>query len=363
MSGMISAAFRRFRDLLATVAGAGLVGFAQASAYAANTIGATLQRAILGDSGRRLREVAFVLRNDGAGWSYINDVDHAPVGMGAISVVGDDLRTTYAFIALRVISLFGGPDETMSSRGLTFGPSVGLDYTNWRLFMPLAFWVDKNAGVYSFGNIDPWLGPGTDTTIATTDASRFTVNHKTASADMPPVASVLTGGAGNAPGLECRLSYGGNSIIGTFVEDMHGYIRWVGPTANDWVVETPNVAKPVCTFAAGLLTVVHEDIGDVWDTQITGVGGSIVITAGTPSAVAATRATSFTVTFQDYAGAAVNAANANMKLHYRRSRKVRTVPPDGTQVAVARGPVAVNPVRVVSTTGNIWVRGVLEVAP
>ena len=361
MSALLSAAVRRFKALLKTFAGAGEVGVDLSSAYAAGTVGHVLKRAILGDEGRRLREVAFVLRNEGAGWQYINDDDHAPVGMGAVSVVGDDLRTAYSFTAARVISLFGGVDETMSSRGLIFGPSVGLTFSNWRLYMPMACWVDKNAGAFSFGDIDPWLRPGVDTVMTTVDESRFTIDHKTASSDLPPVACVLTGAGGSAPGLECRLSYGGNSIIGTFYEEMHGYIRWVGPGQNDWAVDTPNVAKPTFAFNAGVLTVTHEDIGDIFDTHITGVGGVVVVTAGTPSAVPVTRATSFLVTFQDYAGAAINVANANMKFMYRRPRKVRTVAPNGTQVSIMRGPVAVSPAAVVSSTGNIWARGVLEV--
>lgn len=329
--------------------------------------GATQQQLngyVAGEANRPLREVAGVLRKADAGssWAYLNDADHAPVGMGAVSVVGDALRTTYSFVGYKVTSVFGGADETMASRGLTFGGSVGVDYTNWSLFMPFAAWVEKNAGAFSFGNIDPWLGPGSDTTIAltsgVTDGSSFTITHKTASGDDPPVASILRGNA--IPSIDVSLSYGGTSIRVDFVEEMHGYIYFDGTT---WQVQTPNSSKPTMSFSAGVLTVSHEDIGDIYDTHITGVGGSLVVTAGTPSGVAATRATSFLVTFQDYAGAAVTSASTNMKFHYRRPRLVRTVPPNGVRVSVRRGSVLLNPNSVNTATGNLWVRGILELAP
>lgn len=313
-----------------------------------------LEGYIGGQAGRPMREIAGVVRNEGAGWFFIDDEGHAPLGFSSVSVVGDSLRLTYSELASKVVSVFGGVDETMGSRGLTFGPSVGIDYANFLLFMPFACWVDKNVGLFSFGNIDPWLGSGTDTTISTVDHSRFTITHKTASADVPPVATVLSG----STGLECRVSYGGNSIIGTFYEEMHGYVRY--EPGLGWLVETPNISVPTFSFSAGVLTVAHEDIGDIWDVQLTGVGGVLVVTAGTPNSVAITRATSFLVTFQDYAGAAVTSANSNMKFHYRRARKVRTKAPDGTKVALQRGPVLVNPASVVSSTGNLWVRGLLQ---
>jgi hypothetical protein len=349
--------------------GAGQIGFLHSLAYGAGTVGEALKRGVFADAGRLYRMVAFVLRNDGSGWGYINDIDHAPVGMepgaGGVEVVNlgggvKVLRTHYSFTASRVLSLFGGNDETMAARGLEFGPSVGLDYSDWRLYMPMTCWVDKNAGAYSFGNIDPWLGPGTDTTVALTpsitDGSSFTITHLTGSADDVPVVAPIRGNA--TASLDVAVTYGGTSVRVDFMEDLHGYVFFDG---SNWQVQTPNSSKPTFSFSSGVLTVTHENIGDVYDTNITGVGGVLVITAGTPSGVAITRATSFLVTFQDYAGAAVNTANANMKFFYSRPRKVRTVPPDGARVAVRRGPVLVDPAKVTSSTGNIWALGLMEV--
>lgn len=345
--------------------GLGLLGFGPALSYPAGSAGAQLSRAVVGDTGRQHRLVAMVLRNDGAGWGYISDTDHAPVGMGAITVTPSGgakvLRTSYSFTAVRVLSLFGATDETLAARGLLFGPSVGLTYADWRMYLPFSCWVDKNAGAFSFGNIDAWLGSGTDSTVAATggitDGSSFTITHLASSDDDVPVATLIRGNA--APSLDIAVTYGATSIRVDYIEDMHGFVYYDGTT---WQVQTPNSNKPTFSFSAGVLTVTHENIGDVYDTLVCGVGSTHVVTTGVPSGVAATRATSFLVSFQDYAGSTVSSANSNMRFHYRRARKVRTVPPDGARVAIRRGPVLLDPDKVVSASGNIWALGLLEVA-
>ena len=315
-----------------------------------------LEGYVAGEAGRACRELACVVRNSGAGWVFINDTDHAPMGFSAVSVVGDTLRVTYSATYTKVLSMLGSVDETMASRGLSFGPSVGLGLSNFSLFMNFSCWVEKALGTFAFGDIDPWLDPGVDTTIATTDESRFTITHKTASGDDPPMATLITGTAG----IEPRLSYGGTSIIVTFFDDLAGYVYYNAGTTS-WVVVTNNIAQPTFSFAAGVLTVTHEDIGDCYEVFITPVSGLYVMAAGTPSGTAGTRATSFTVGIYDYAGAAVTTANANMKFHYRRTRKVRTKAPDGTRVSIRRGPVLLDPAAVISTDGNLWIRAVMEV--
>lgn len=317
------------------------------------------------ETGRRYRMVACVMRNSGSGWAYIDDSDHAPIGLSTISVTtsggADVLRTGYDFTASRVLSLFGGPDETLASRGLLFGPSVGLTYADWRMYLPFSAWVDRNAGTFSFGNIDPWLGPGVNTTVAPTpgitDGSSFQITHLAGSDDDVPVVSLIRGNA--VPSLDIAVTYGATSIRVDYIEDLHGYVYYDGSA---WQVQTPNSSKPTFSFAAGVLTVTHEDIGDVHDTMVAAVGPSYIVTTGVPSGSAATRAISFQVSFQDYAGATVNTANTSMRFHYRRPRKVRSVPPDGTRVAIRRGPVLVDPDQVTSVNGNIWVLGLLEIA-
>lgn len=320
-----------------------------------------LQGYVAGEPGRPLREVACVIRPTAGVWAEIDDVDHQPIGLSGVSVVGDAVRVTYSFTGVKVTSMFGGVDEAMASRGVTFGPSVGTDYANFSLFMPMVCWIAKTAGVFGVGNMDPWLGPGTDTTLTTVDETRFILTHKTASGDVPPVASILTASANAA--VECRLSYGGTSVTATFYQDFHGYVYYDTGSAT-WKVDTPNFTKPTFSYSAGVLTVTHESIPDSYFAEVLPVGGILWPYSGTPSSNPTTRSTSFTTGFVDGAGVPfTGAANGNMKFVYRRNAKVRSSAPDGTAVVIQRGPVLLNPASMDSATGNLWIRGVIEVAP
>lgn len=322
-----------------------------------------LANTLKGDAGKKYAVFGFVARNDGSGWSYIDDVDHRPTNMSAIAVVGDDLRVTYGAPGVRVITCIIANDETMAAFGMTCGPSVGLAFSNIKMYIPFTCWVENTGGVWAFGagdGLNSWFGLGTDTTIATSpDGSGFTITHKTASSSYPPVLTVLTQGAGGGatPGTDMRLSYGGTAVIGTAHADFEGSVVWTGPNPNDWTVTTPNIAKPTFAFAAGVLTVTHENLGaDTKAVSVDAVGGTYLVASGS-----VVTGTTFQVVFQDYAGANVAVANANMKFRYSRPRQVKTKAQDGMRVAIQRGPVILNPANVTSANGNLWGFGVLEV--
>jgi hypothetical protein len=360
--GVNNAAVAALAALAAAATGPSMMGFDATLVYAIGTIGRFLASTMKGDDGKVYKIFAFVVRNDGTGWDYIDDADHRPTNMGAIAVVGDDLRVTYGAPGVRVVTCIVGTDETMSALGMTCGPSVGLDYSNIKMYIPFACWVEKSAGAFAFGagdGLNPWLDEGTDTTIATSvDESTFTITHKTASGSHPPVMTVLTqaGGGGAFPGVDIRMSWGGTSIIGTAHALFEGYVSYNAGTGL-WEVDTPNIAKPTFGFSAGVLTVTHENLGtDTKSILITDVSG--VYLSATGSTVTGT---TFQVVFQDYAGLNITPANANMKFRYMRPRMVKTKAPDGMRVGIQRGPVILDPNKVESVNGNLWGIGVLEV--
>lgn len=351
-----------YSGLLAAPTGAGLVGYNPSINYIPGSVGSGLAATMRGDEGKVYRAFGYVVRNGGSGWAYIDDVDHRPTGMSTVEVVGDVLRVNYGVTGVRVLTHIVGTDETMAALGMTCGPSVGLAYSDIKMFLPFACWVEKTAGVWAFGASDgcnPWFGPGTDTTIASSgDGSTFTITHKEGSGSHPPTMTVLTQAAGGSavPGVDVRMSYGGTSVIGTSHADFEGYIVWTGPGQNDWTVSTPNISVPTCTFSAGVLTVTHENLGtDTKAVSVDGVGGTYL-----PASGSTVTGTTFQVVFQDYAGANVATANGNMKFRYSRPRQVKSKAPDGMRVAIQRGPVILNPAKVISTNGNLWGYGVLE---
>ncbi|HEX8552515.1 MAG TPA: hypothetical protein VF681_13285, partial [Abditibacteriaceae bacterium] len=238
-----------------------------------------------GEAGVKYAVIGWVSRNGGSGWFYIDDADHQPANMSTVEVVGDVLRVNYAFTGKRVLTHVVATDETMASLGLLCGASVGLGYSNISLYLPFACWIEKNAGIWGFGSDDglnPWFGPGTDTTISTSaDGSQFTINHKLGSGSHPPVASILTQSGSSVPGVDIRMSYGGTTIIGTAHAPFEGYVVWTGPGVNDWTVSTPNIAQPTFSFSAGVLTVTHEDLGaDTKGVSIDAVSGVYLPASG-----------------------------------------------------------------------------------
>lgn len=315
-----------------------------------------------GDAGKQYAVIGWVSRNDGSGWYYIDNEDHRPTGMSSIAVVGTNiLRVSYSFTASRVLTHVVVTDETMAALGVQVGSSVGLGYSDVYMYMPFACWVEKTAGTWAFGagdGLNPWFGPGTDTTISTSaDGSEFTINHKVGSGSSPPIFTVLTQANGYVPGVDIRVSWGGTSIIATAHSQFEGYVQWVGPGANDWAVTTPNIAQPTFAFNAGVLTVTHEDLGaDTKAVSVDSVSGFYVPASGTT-----VTGTTFQVVFQDWAGANVAVPTANMKFRYSRPRNVKSKAPDGMRVAIQRGPVLLNPANVISTNGNFWGFGVMEV--
>lgn len=347
---------------LAAAGGANIMEFNPATAYAANTTGNAIASALKGNPGRSYSVCGYVLRNDGSGWACIDDVDHRPTNIASVSVIGDDLRVTYSGAGVRVVSHQVSTDETMAAMGMLCGPSVGLTYSNIKLYMPFACWVEKTAGSFAFGasdGLNPWFGPGTDTTISTSaDQSSFTITHKTASGSHPPVMTVLTqsSGGGASPGADIRISYGGTTIIGTAHSLFEGLISYNAGTST-WDVDTPNIAKPSCSFSSGVLTVTHENLGpDTRAVSVDAVSGIYL-----PASGATVSGTTFQVVFQDYAGANVTTANSNMKFRYMRPRQVKTKAPDGMRIAIQRGPVILNPINVISMNGNLWGSGFIEV--
>lgn len=75
---------------------------------------------------------------------------------------------------------------------------------------------------------------------------------------MVPTCVMMREGSGKPnAGVDCRPSYGVNTITVTCYDDVAGEIFYNGA---DWVVNTPNITKPMVNFAAGVPTVTHPDM-------------------------------------------------------------------------------------------------------
>ena len=109
---------------------AGMATKANASALAATntTVAGKADKATTITSSAPLYAVAGVLRNTGAGWNWISDAGHEPIGIDSVTSDATSITVNYAGIAAsKVGSFIVTPDEKLNEQGFQVGASVGAD--------------------------------------------------------------------------------------------------------------------------------------------------------------------------------------------------------------------------------------------
>lgn len=107
--------------------------------------------------GKKYQLSACVIRNTGAGWAFINDSEHAPVGFTGISITaGGQIRLDHVFGANKVATMLVVPDETFAAMGLIAGGSIGLNLSLITIAAPLEFFV--NVGTGALTAPEHWVG-------------------------------------------------------------------------------------------------------------------------------------------------------------------------------------------------------------
>lgn len=119
---------------------------AQESATRAQ-LDALFAQSLRGADGGRYRVVAGVLRNAGSGWAPIDDIDHHPMNMGAVTYSADSggqIIIDYTAIgATKVVSLVVTPDETLARAGFFAGASVTQQNATIRLARQFPEYADQ----------------------------------------------------------------------------------------------------------------------------------------------------------------------------------------------------------------------------
>ena len=90
------------------------------------------QKITLGDlseSGRKIKTVAGVIRNDGTGWKFIESANgtanHEKLNLLSVTADATQITVNFNFTAKNVLSFVATPDETFAQKGYFCGPSVG----------------------------------------------------------------------------------------------------------------------------------------------------------------------------------------------------------------------------------------------
>ena len=157
------------------------------------------------NSNANFEVIAGVIRKDAIGtsaWSYINDSDHAPLGVDdpgvTITAVGDTVKVTYGKTYSKVVSFIAAPDETFATLlGATVGSSVGLSFSTIKM--------NANA-TWNFRN--RFTG---GTAVSTVESGKFTINP-TASYNNAGTATVSFDGV-NATAVSVSADTDGGAVI------------------------------------------------------------------------------------------------------------------------------------------------------
>jgi len=82
---------------------------------------------VIGDTNKKYKIVACVIRNNAGTWEFIENSSHSKTGVSSIAINGSDIKITFDFIATKVISFIAAPDEVYVKAGIGFGASVAVD--------------------------------------------------------------------------------------------------------------------------------------------------------------------------------------------------------------------------------------------
>ena len=323
-----------------------------------NADGGTLQdiisRVVSGDTGRAYRLQFGVIRNSGEGWFIVNDPVHEPCGIQSVSVEPNGtIKVTHSVGAVEVGTLIAAVDETFAEKGFIVGSSVGTSISFITITAPLNFTVNTAAVTGTLAvpstaglTVPPHFGVDIK---AYKEGGVVTINHPLVDTNDAPVGTT----AGSARKTDFNLAFGTVQTVIQGVGDVDGYIRFDGV---DWLVTTTLTVPPTMVWNAGVLTVTHPDC-DIYNISIDERDDGYRVSVGSIGN------NTFTVKFYDWVTNAQITTQSNLMKFYV-SRKAKALKTDiSGSVNIRRGFAQVDAEKVISTTGNIWLMGVGNLAP
>ena len=154
--------------------------------------------------GKRYQVLSCVIRNTGAGWEFINDSEHEPIGFTGISTLANGLiQLDHDFGATQVGSMLVTPDETFAKRGIMAGGSIGLDLSLITISAQLDFTVNTETGAIVANGL--W---GSDIT-ATTSTGTCDITHPESFDGVPVISGV---GSSDYDRSDVQMAYSTTTI-------------------------------------------------------------------------------------------------------------------------------------------------------
>jgi len=133
---------------------------------------------IVGNTDKRYKIVACVIRNTGSGFELIDDSSHTPIGVTSVTNDTNEITINYDFTASKVGTLIVGCDEIMVANGMSAGASVGLalsKITAYKSYFVNGYITKSGGGIPSYV-VNASLSKGVQSATAF-DSLTMEVNH------------------------------------------------------------------------------------------------------------------------------------------------------------------------------------------
>lgn len=356
MSGLISAAVARFKSLLANasgvLSGAGLVGFSQAVAYAAGTVGYKLKRVAHdpNNADKEIRLLGAAIRREAGSWAPITTGGHTPLGITTVEELDAyTLRVHFNGDNTDVGTLISVIDKELAPYAIIGGCSCSANYADFAFYAPVIVDLQNS----TTPSVAPWLA--SYVTLNTSGTYATIINHPPRAINVDPPGVTLLNrvvAAGRIPAITWTSTTTTVSAKG----NLAAFVQRTG--AGTFTVSQQTTAGTVSTsWSTGALTITHPDCG---------VSGSTPMVCSHNSAYRA-EVLSFTsstvvVQFRNAAGTVVGPSDdAEMKLWFERSNALFDTPmPSGFSARVDLGYLAV-PLAAIQniSLNNFWLVGAM----
>jgi len=309
---------------------------------------------VKGDRGQRLSLVGCVIRNTGAGWGYLDDTGHIPIGFNGtpeVLVAPEDfkLRLPIDGSGSKVGSLVCAPDETFATKGLTVGASVGVNEAILQCSMPLKF---RTYGTGAVGDVPSYFGSRVSITpLGDGTGYTATVPNLQGAATSQIVAT--TRGT-DERSTDIRVNVVNNTTLEVrSYAPVSGEIRFVSGTT--FAVDT-DIAGVTATWSVDTLTISHPTMGATEQA----VAFARFFNGHNPRLVSSSN-TGFSMKFYDDSGVLQTSPNSAYKFTFTRSASLPATMPSTQAVYIDCGPALLYWDDISDANGNFWVYGAMEI--
>lgn len=312
---------------------------------------------------KKIKLVACILRNDGAGWYFVGDdgtIEHDHIGVSSVETLSDRIRVHFNFNAKNILGFVATPDDTFQSHGFFVGSSVGTDYADIKISKvepSCTAYITKSSSKFTLdeNNSNNIKSISYDNTL-----KKLTIKHNTTSSKNININD--RAGKYEAV-LTSPVSDDSYSITFRRKLPISGYIYYDG---SKFVIQnSKGLQSAVWDSGQSALVINHDDCGLSYALSAIPKDSAYQIS------VKSVTSNTMTIKFYRADGAAIGTPDDNMKLFISRNPDINAaVIPDDDEIQLFTGRAStfinnINPSTIstafIYDSSNIWCIGVFEV--